>query len=336
VLVVRKDDERTYFGSEHTHTHTHTQCVSICLLLVLASTLVTLAFAGTGTITVSGVAPSVDWIRIDNSPATGANNTNVDVDTWYLIKANISDTDKMNDIQRVEVRLYKTTAGWSETLDKEKRWGLAWKAPEATWEYLNATGWGTVDAAYFDTAGSSSGVSGNPASGIWTFKFKFDVVSHYTTGGGWTIQVRATDKSTNAAWRDHTFDVDLYVQITVPSTLSWSATAGQNNVTATGMPFAMTYKANAIVKFKVDATDPTSTFDNFAANNLLIDDDDNANTDTRCQKLSNSPTDWWTGLVVTSTGAQNAYWFVTVPVDQPTGIYTFTYTVEIAFESLAT
>jgi hypothetical protein len=103
------------------------------------------------------------------------------------------------------------------------------------------------------------------------------------------------------------------------------------------MPFGITYKANAIVKFRISATDPTNTYgDSFAANNILIDDDNDPGTDVRCQKLSNSLTDWWTGLGVTSSGSQNAWWWVSIPTDQPTGTYTFTYTMDIAFESFAT
>jgi len=314
--------------------NTHKQCVSMCLLLVLASTLVALAHAGSGTITIAGNAPAVEAgsIKIDGSaPST------VNVDTWYLITANISDVDLMNDMARVQVVLYENAAGLSGNLDKERRYGVAWKTPVDNWEYLTGSGWGAVDAAYFDTTASSSWGGGNPGWGIWTFKFKFDTVSHCTAADGWTINVTATDKAGNQAWRSETFSVNLYTSITIDNTISWSASPGSNNVTASGMPFHITYKSNAIAKFQINATDPTNTFgDSFNANNLLIDDDNNANTDTHCQKLSNSPTDWWTGLGVTSSGAENAYWFVSVPAGQPTGTYTFTYTIGIEFETYAT
>lgn len=149
----------------NTHTlaaNTHKQCVSICLLLVLASTLVAIAHAGSGTITIGGNGPAVtaDSIKMNG---TAPSSVGRDVGKWYFITAEISDLDLMNDIARVQVVLYKTAAGYIGDLDKERRYGVAWKTPVDDWEYLTDSGWGAVDAAYFDTTASSSWGGGNPA-----------------------------------------------------------------------------------------------------------------------------------------------------------------------------
>jgi hypothetical protein len=138
------------------------------------------------------------------------------------------------------------------------------------------------------------------------------------------------------AWQTNVIDVNLLISIVIPTSISWTASAGQANVTAAGMPFVIQYASNAIVKIQVKATNPTNSFgDTFSASNILIDDDADPATDTQTQKLTNAFVDWYPGLGVNYIGGTtiNAYWFVTVPAGQPTGTYTFTYSVEMAFSS---
>ena len=314
---------------------------SLLLLLpmLLALSFAVPVFAGTGTITVSGTPPSVTSIAIMLSGGSG-NLTAIDVYTWYDVKVVVSEPDQLTDIQRLEVRVYKVGVTWTEVRDDERRQGFAWSYTTPTWQYLTLGGWDATDNLYLDSAGCSA-PSLSATSGTWTFKLMLRSLSHYTTNQGWCIEAHVKDKSSNEAWRTNKFDVNLLISIDVPSAVSWTASAGQANVSASGMPFAIQYASNAIVKIQVKATDPTSSFgDHFSASNLLIDDDNNPNSDAHCMKLSNTYQDWETTLGVNYIGGPgqpiNAYWFATVPAGQPTGTYTFTYEVNIAFEAFAT
>jgi hypothetical protein len=307
-------------------------------LAFLQAPLVARADDGTGTITVSGNAPSVTSIQIDTSPSSAANRTAVDVYTWYLVKIAVSDPDTLADIQSVTVRLYKAGVAWSDSMDEERRQGAMWTYG-GSWMYLFAAGWDVTDNNYLAAAGSVAPSPLTETAGTWTFQFRWRSLSHYTTGGGWRIEARVVDKSSNLAWRTNVIDVNLLLSIVIPTSISWTATAGQANVTAAGMPFVIQYASNAIVKIQVKATNPTNSFgDTFSASNILIDDDANPATDTHTQKLTSAFVDWYPGLGVNYIGGTtiNAYWFVTVPAGQPTGTYTFTYSVQFVFQDYAT
>ena len=294
-------------------------------------------FAGTGTITVSGVAPEVVSIAIMPSGGSG-NLSAIDVYTWYDVKVVVSDTDKLTDIKRLELRMFQTS--WSETFDKERRYGFKWYCNAPEWQSLGASGWTDPDAEYFAVAGSSKPSDMSATEGTWTFQVRLAKVAHYTTGGSWTIEAYVWDKSDNQAWRSNNFDVNLFIELIVTASITFEATPGDSNKTQNSPPFEIDYRANCIAKIMIQASDPTSTFgDSFSADNLLIDDDESPNTDARCQKLSGSAADWWTGLPVAGTpdpANKDAWWFVSVPAGQPTGTYTFTYTMTIDFDQLAT
>jgi hypothetical protein len=290
--------------------------------------------SGTGTVCVTTTAvPRVVSIQIDNYPGVGANNTAVDVDTWYLVKVSVNDTDQLTNLQRLEVRLYQTSTGWTPFMDPERRQGVAWDY-NGTRQSLGASGWRTPDA-YFDLTGSSI-PSLNSTGGVFVFKVKLHLLSHYTQDGGWSVMVFLTDKSNAVGYENMAFDVNLHVSLTITTSMRWSAQAGQSYVEAASMPFVAQYTANAVVKLQVNATDPTSQYgDSFAVGNLLVSGQaDHAGPHTRA--LTGSLADWYPGLGVADGASVNAYWFVSVPTGQPTGTYTFNYDMNIAFDQYAT
>jgi hypothetical protein len=288
---------------------------------------------GNGIVIVTSVAPTITSIQID--PGDGSNASAINVDTYYLFKVTVSTPNgTLNNLQKMELRLYQGSTSWTLTLDTERRQGFAWSYTGA-WTQLGPSGWTTPDGVYFDSTNSSTpNLSGN--SGTFTFRLKVMKVTHYTTGLGWYVQASALDKANHEAMKSNKFDTNLYLHLTVPTSITWTATAGSTNVEASGMPFAISYQSNAIVKLQLNATDPTSQYsDTFGASNLRISDTTNPNG-PHSQTLSNSLADWETGLGVTDRGALDAYWFVSVPNGQPTGTYTFTYNMSVAFQDYAT
>jgi hypothetical protein len=287
---------------------------------------------GNGTVIVTGAPPTITSIQID--PGDGSNASAINVDTYYLVKVAISDPSQLTSLQRLELRLYQNGTTWPGNMDPERRQGFAWEY-NGTWYQVGGSGWTSPDGVYFNATGSSHTNLSN-TQGTFTFKVKAPKVSHYTAANGWYVQAWVEDKSSNQNMRTNLFAVNLYVHLTVPTTITWSATAGSSDVEASGMPFAIAYQSNAVVKLQLNATDPASQYgDTFAATNLRISDTTNPNG-PHSQALSASLTDWKTGLEVTDTGGMDAYWFVSVPSGQPTGTYTFTYTMSIAFQDYAT
>jgi hypothetical protein len=286
-----------------------------------------------GTVIVTGAPQTVTSIQID--PGDGSNASAVNVDTYYLIKVTVTaPSGTLASVQRLELRLYQNSTTWPGNLDPERRQGFAWEY-NGTWYQVGSSGWTTPDGVYFNATGSSHpDLSGT--QGVFTFKVKVPKVSHYTTADGWYAQAWVEDKGGNQNTRTNLFAVNLYVHLTVPTTIAWTASAGSSNVEASGMPFAIAYQSNAVVKLQLNATDPTTQYgDSFAATHLRISGTTNPNG-PHSQTLSNALADWETGLGVTDTGSVDAYWFVSVPAGQPTGTYRFTYNMNVVFDSYAT
>jgi hypothetical protein len=288
---------------------------------------------GNGTVIVTAATPTITSIQID--PGDGSNASAVNVDTYYMIKVNVTAySGTLANVQRLELRLFQNSTTWPGNLDPERRQAFAWEY-NGTWYQLGSGGWTSPDGTYFNTTGSSPpNLSGT--QGTFTFLVKVPKVSHYTTADGWYAQAWVEDKSDSQNDRTNLFAVNLYVHLAVPTTISWSASAGSSNVEASGMPFAIQYQSNAVVKLQLNATDPASQYsDTFAASNLRISSTSNPNG-PNSQNLSNGLADWKAGLGVTDTGALDAYWFVSVPSGQPTGTYAFTYNMNVAFDQYAT
>ena len=291
------------------------------------------ANSGNGTVIVTGGPTTITSIQID--PGDGSNASAINVDTYYLIKVNVtSSSGTLSNVQRLELRLYQNSTTWPGNLDSERRQAFAWEY-NGTWYQIGSTGWTAPDGTYFNATGSSHpDLSGS--QGAFTFKVKVPKVSHYTATNGWNAQAWVEDKSSNQNTRTNLFAVNLYVHLTVPTTISWSATAGSSDVEASGMPFAIAYESNAVVKLQLNATNPASQYgDAFASTNLRISDTTSPHG-AHSQALSTSLADWKTGLAVTDSGSMDAYWFVSVPNGQPTGTYTFAYNVNITFQEYAT
>jgi len=150
------------------------------------------------------------------------------------------------------------------------------------------------------------------------------------------VEAWVEDKLNRQASKVNSFDVNLYISLQIPNTVSWSASAGMSNVKANDMPFSVQYSSNAVVKMQISATNPTSQYgDSFAASNLRISGTNNTKGPD-AQNLSGSLANWKTTLGVSDEGRVDAYWFVSVPSGQPTGTYTFTYTMNMVFQDFAT
>jgi hypothetical protein len=289
---------------------------------------------GNGTVIVTGLPPSILSIQID--PGDGSNASSINVDTYYSVKVTVSDNNTLADLQRLELRLYQNSTTWgsSPTLDQERRQGAAWTYTLA-WQQLGSGGWTSPDGVYFDSAHSQYPTL-TATSGTFIFKLKVWSVSHYTAANGWNVQAWAETKSDVQKTRTNNLSVNLYVSLTVPTSIAWTASAGSSNAQADNMPFIVQYTSNAVAKLRLNATDPTSQYgDAFASSNLRISDTTNPNG-PHSQQLSNTLADWRTGLDVADGASLNAYWFVSVPAGQPTGTYQFTYNVSMVFQDYAT
>ena len=113
--------------------------------------------------------------------------------------------------------------------------------------------------------------------------------------------------------------------------------AGLNNQTAASNPYVVTYTGNAILLFQVwGSGDPTNEFgDSFQLSNIYIGQTGtSSNNDGKA--LTTSPQDLYSSLGVASNQNENMYWFVTTPNPFPPGTYTFSYVINVDYQTWAT
>jgi hypothetical protein len=289
---------------------------------------------GTGHISVTGSPVSLTALAIAASSDPTGNVTGVDVDVWYLWKVTVSDPDGMSDIGKVALYVHKDGAPkgvWGVRQSQGALWtgiGDRWLEPD----FAGVNAWQTA-AEYMNPSQSSHPLLDGGTSGTWVFSLKLRSLSHYTANGGWLFDAIVRDKGGNTDRKVMRFDVNLHVALTIPASISWAASPTSANVTASNQPAVTTYTGNAKLRIRMRATDPVNQFgDTFPASNIYVGQTGNvANNDG--VKLSSVFKDFGTELSDAESAAVGSYWFVTVPAGQPTGTYTFTYSVEMAFSS---
>jgi hypothetical protein len=270
----------------------------------------------------------VESIQIDDYPSSGRDNAVVDPNKWYQVFVKVSDTNTIAHVNRVELRMYKTNLGWTGASDGQRELGAAWTS-DGVWQYLYpGSGWSTTANQYLDSQGSFAPGDRSATVGLWVFKFKWPVLSHYTTNGGWRIEVQVEDDELGFASLSRSFDVNLYITFSMeqPSSL----TSGEFSRSV------LTYTANAIVKVQVAASDPKDAFGHsFSSDHVMVNDVESQTGGHRRMLLNNNLRDWYLDLPVAENGVLVIWWFATVPNGVPIENYSFTYTLNVTFQAFA-
>ncbi len=139
------------------------------------------------------------------------------------------------------------------------------------------------------------------------------------------------------ASRTGILDQNLYISIVIPSIVDFGTlSAGQSNSSASG-PYAATYTGNAVLLFGISGSgDPTNGYgDSFPLSNVYVGQT-NLAVNNDGIKLTTSSQNFMTNLVVALNQNENMYWYATTPDPFPPGAYTFTYAINIDFQSYAT
>jgi hypothetical protein len=308
---------------------TYRQLPAIALLIVLTLSLCVTVHAGSGTITISGAAPEITSIAIDNYTTTGGNFTHISVDTSYTIIVNVADADLLTDERKIEVQLY--TDSYNATGDIKHHYSFLWTC-DGGFANVGPDG-------YFDADHSSRPSDLGVTSGLFNFVFKLNKLAIYTHAGSpgsqkWTVEAHVWDKSGNQGYRSNTFDVDLYQGLNIDSSVTWTGLHAHSysNRASTPNPGTWSYTSNAISKINITATTPTNAFgDTLPVRSVWVATSD---TGENAQNFTNTSTAWLT-VNDEAHEAQTVYWFVDIPGGQATGAYTFTYYVTIQFSYYA-
>jgi hypothetical protein len=313
---------------------TYRQLPAIALLIVLTLSLCVTVHAGSGTITISGAAPEITSIAIDNYTTTGGNFTHISsVDTSYTIVLNVADADLLTDERKIEVQLYTDTYN-ATTGDIKRHYSFLWTC-DGGFANVGPDG-------YFDAGHSSRPSDLAVTSGVFNFVFKLNKLAIYTNWRGgtgdlnsphWTVEAHVWDKSGNQGYRSNTFDVDLYQGLSINTSVTWTGLhAHSYSNPATLNPGTWTYASNAISKINITATTPTNAFsDTLPVRSVWVATSD---TGENAQNFTNTSTAWLT-VNDEAQESQSVYWFVDIPAGQATGAYTFTYYVTIQFSYYA-
>ena len=297
-------------------------------------------------------------IRVDNrtlaTTTGGANMTSPQtasptVEYWY--GAGAYDSRSSTDIQSITFDLYRTghAAGtFAASFVYSFRWvANGWggtptcSASPGCWQELQAAGWAATGFNYLVASDSSvTTISGSVPSAKWQFAIKLDQLAVYTTNGAGLWNFRATvvseSYSNPSGARAGTFDVNLFVSVTVPGNMNWGTVApGSLNVTASGMPVYTTYTANAIVTITIyGGGDPTSQYgDSFPLSSVYVDKTSGPGNNDGVL-LSTSPTTLYGNLPVAANSNLAMYWFISTPNPFTPGTYTFTYYEAIQLQSM--
>lgn len=301
----------------------------IIISLVLLATLLVIpsAFAGNGTIIVNGfvpvIVPPINYAGDAMPHAIDAGGA-----FKYMVVPVSEEVAQqtMANIAGVELRFTFGSTVWTAIENMQNQLGYRWISTGA-FQTLGPSGWQTADETLLQTVGTdlSSAPSMGNALGTWMFYMK---LPHLATFGTWTMTIVATDKQGLYGTWSTQFPVNLWVSIQIPAIVSFSATIGDVNHPADGMPFIVTYGSNAISKILLATTIPTSGANTLTADHLQVSDhaDPNAAGAVTVHLDSANAIPWLQNLPIIQSTTTPAYWFVTIPSNQQTGTYGFVYT----------
>jgi len=277
----------------------------------------------------------------------------VNVNTEYWWSTVVTDSGSLTDVDNVVIYVFKT--GVTKTnFDQQRayafRWvrknwsgnaGMACSDPQGCWHELTGNNvWTQSSYTYLVTLDGAHTTAGpGTTTGTWTFAAELSKLAQYTsTNMDWNYEVDIQNRALSSASRTGVLDVNLYVSITIPTSVNFGTlSAGLNNQTAVSNPYTAQYTGNAILLFQVwGSGDPTNEFgDSFPLANMYVGQTGTpSNHDEKA--LTTSPQNLYSSLGVASNQDENMYWFVTTPNPFPPGTYTFTYTINVDYQTWAT
>jgi hypothetical protein len=290
---------------------------------------------GTGQVTVGNSSPSITSLAI-SATGGGGNLSAIDPWTTYQFNVTVSDADYMADIKNVTITMLASATGFVGTegsFNKTKSYGFQYynNSGTITWYELGASGWASTQD--YLTNSTCTYPSMSDTSGTWTFTLKLARTAHKETT--WNMTAYAIDSAGSQATKTwQSFTVNQYISFTRGvDTITWTGNAGQNNITASSMPSNINIYANTVVKIQVKGdgdlqrqSGPPATI---ALDNVYVGQTASAGNNDGV-KLTTSYQDLYTSIDNPDGANYATYWYLTIPDGQPSGIYTFTYYVEVA------
>lgn len=150
----------------------------------------------------------------------------------------------------------------------------------------------------------------------------------------WTCTVRAFLGESSASSATAPWEMNTYISFTLSSdAISWGTIYPPSaNVSATLMPLTITVSTNVDVKIRLrGGGDLTADGDAIPLANVYVGQTALAENNDGLF-LSTGYQDWATGIPPTEQSAHPSYWFLSVPAGKLTGVYTFTFYVEVALD----
>jgi hypothetical protein len=272
----------------------------------------------------------------------------INVNTEYWFSTTIGDTGGLTDVDSVVIYIYKTGVT-KTTFDQQRAYGFRWVrqgwsgSPSCStsggcWQELTGTGTWSATLTYLISADSSHSTLGAATTGTWTFAAQLNKLAQFTsTNMDWNYEVDIQNiASTSSASRSGVLDVNLYVSITVPSSVNLGTLSGGATNSSAGN-YPATYTGNAILVFQIYGPgDPANQYgDTFPLSNIYVGQTGTpSNNDGR--KLAYSSQNLYSSLPVAASQNENMYWFTTTPNPFPPGTYSFSYVINIDIQTWAT
>jgi hypothetical protein len=270
------------------------------------------------------------------------------VNTEYWFSTAVGNTGGLTNIDNVVIYLYKTGAT-KTSFDQQRAYGFRWVrqgwsgSPSCStsggcWQELTGAGTWSATLTYLVSADSTHSTLDTSTSGTWTFAAQLSKLAQFTsTNMNWNYEVDIQNiAQTSSASRSGVLNVNLYVSITVPTSINLGTlSGGVTNSSAGNNP--ATYTGNALLVFQIyGPADPTNQYgDSFPLSNIYVGQTATASNNDG-KKLTYSAQNLYSNLPVAVNQNENMYWFATTPNPFPPGTYTCAYVINVDFQNWAT
>jgi hypothetical protein len=285
----------------------------------------------------------------------------------YNFNTSIRDESSSTDINQVVVYLFNPGGGAKGIWDRQRSYAFRWvrnswsgnagapcSTPQGCFQELLSSGWSDtlVNLQAFSThsaiggGGSSCGITGQ-GDCVFSFAFTFNwgdgqenLMPQYTADHSWNFEVDWENLAGVIASRTENFDVNLYANVLVPSSISWGTVSSGWNAKLVGAT-NMTWSSNAnfqmmIAAHGLNADDPANIYnqygDSMPMSNVFVCQ---TSQYTSCNGTNGFSLHTWPQQLYTIQGAVSkankiVYWYLTTPTTLPPGTYAFQYIVYYA------
>ena len=172
---------------------------------------------------IANVAPTVADLRLSLISDTVNITTGITVNTWYDWEANITDTETLNDISTITIRIANDPAlaisTDSASYNESSVYWFRYTNTTDAWEWYSGASW-TATSDWID--GNCTNPTKTELNGFYLFRVKLSKVARYSSA--WEFAALATDSVSNTATKTFTgISIAKYDEIVmITTTHTWT------------------------------------------------------------------------------------------------------------------